>query len=181
MKEKSININRVYLYSLLPIIIGTPAIITAYQLCYGTTYRETLYQNPALLLYFILLYPILIILHELIHGVFFALYTKSGFKRIKFGIIWKHFTPYCHCEEAIKAKHYGIALLMPTLLLGILPFFIGFIGESFFAVLIGVMMIWSGMGDIMAFKLVQEVSSNTLVIDHPNKVGFLYEKEDNNI
>lgn len=40
------------------------------------------------------------------------------------------------------------------------------------------MMICAGIGDILAFKLVQEVSSDTLVIDHPNKVGFLYENED---
>lgn len=80
MKEKSININRVYLYSLLPIIIGTPTIVIAYQLCYGTKYRETLYQNPTLLLYFILLLPILIILHELIHGVFLHYIPKVGLK-----------------------------------------------------------------------------------------------------
>lgn len=175
MKEKSISINKVYLYSLLPILIGTPAIIIAYQAIYGTQYREILYQNPTLLIYFIVSIPILIILHELIHGLFFALYAESRFKRIKFGIIWKHLTPYCHCEEAIKAKHYGIVLLMPTLLLGVLPFLFGFIIGNFFVVFIGIMMIWSGIGDILAFKLVKEVPSDTLVIDHTDKVGFYYE------
>lgn len=86
MKEKSISINKVYLYSLLPILIGTPAIIIAYQAIYGTEYREILYQNPTLLIYFIVSIPILIILHELIHGLFFALYAESRFERIKFGV-----------------------------------------------------------------------------------------------
>ena len=43
-----------------------------------------------------------IIIHELIHGVFFAFFAKNGFRSIKFGILWKMLTPYCHCKEPLK-------------------------------------------------------------------------------
>lgn len=179
MKEKAIDIKKVNLYSIPFILIGVPISIIVYKLCHGTGYRETIYQNPSLLAYFVLLIPILIVLHELIHGLFFALYSKSKFRKISFGIMWKHLAPYCHCEEAIKAKHYGVALLMPTILLGFAPFFIGFIIGNFFAVFVGIMMIMAGMGDFMAFALLLKVPGDTLVIDHPNKVGFYYEDKQN--
>jgi hypothetical protein len=33
-----------------------------------------------------------IILHELIHGITWAKYTKDGFKSIRFGVLWKFLT-----------------------------------------------------------------------------------------
>lgn len=176
MKEKSVDINRVYWYSLPVIVLGSPIAVILYQLCYGTNYREILYDSPSLLLLFMLSIVGMVLLHELIHGLFFALYAESGFKRIKFGIMWKYLAPYCHCEETIKAKQYGIVLLMPTILLGLIPLLIGFIMGNLFIYLLGLMMIFGGIGDIMAFRLVQKVSADTLVIDHSSKVGFYYKE-----
>lgn len=175
MKEKAVDIRKVNLYSIPFILICIPISIIAYKWCHGTGYRETLYHNPSLFVYFILLILILIVLHELIHGLFFALYAKSKFKKVSFGIMWKHFAPYCHCEEAIKAKHYGVVLLMPTILLGFAPFLWGFIIGNFFAFFVGMMMIMAGIGDFIAFALILKVQGDVLVIDHPNKVGFCYE------
>ena len=40
-----------------------------------------------------------IVVHELIHGITWACYAKSGWKSISFGVMWKLLTPYCHCDE----------------------------------------------------------------------------------
>ena len=37
-----------------------------------------------------------IIIHELIHGITWSIYADNGFKSIKFGVLWKMMTPYCH-------------------------------------------------------------------------------------
>lgn len=176
MKEKTIDINRVNLYSVPSIVLGAPIAIILYQVCYGTSYREVLYNRPSLILLFMLSILGMAVLHELIHGLFFALYAESGFKRIKYGIIWKHLAPYCHCEEAIKAWQYSIVLLMPTIILGLIPLSAGFIMGNFFIYSLGVMMTIGGLGDIIAFGLLQKVSANTLVIDHSSKVGFYYKE-----
>ena len=36
-----------------------------------------------------------IVVHELIHGLTWACYAKSGWKSISFGVMWKMLTPYC--------------------------------------------------------------------------------------
>ena len=175
MKEKVVDINRVYWYSLPIIVFGSPVAILIYQVCHGTGYKEVLYNNPSLLMFFVLSLIEMIVLHELIHGLFFALYAKNGFKRVKFGVMWKYLAPYCHCEEAIKAKQYGIVLLMPTILLGAIPFIVGFIISNMFIYFLGLMMIFGGIGDMIAFGLIKKVSAHTQVIDHSSKVGFFYE------
>jgi hypothetical protein len=58
-----------------------------------------------------------IILHEL-HGITWAKYTKDGFKSIRFGVLWKFLTPYCHCKEPL-VKHYIIGGIMPAIVLGL--------------------------------------------------------------
>ncbi len=174
MKEKAVNIEKVNLFSIPFILLFIPLSLVAFKMCHGINFKETFYQNPLLLVYIVISLPILIVLHELIHGLFFGLYSKSRFKKISFGVMWKHLAPYCHCKEAIKAKHYAIVLLMPSILLGFLPFVMGFMTGSFFAVFIGAIMIMCGAGDYIGFSLVLKVPSDTLVIDHSSKVGFYY-------
>ena len=80
MKEVVVNINKVNLYSLPCIIIGTPLFIIVYKYFHGTGLREILDSNPYLLMVLVLVIFGMVILHELIHGVFFSLYAKRGTK-----------------------------------------------------------------------------------------------------
>ena len=61
---------------------------------------------PALI--FFVLVILGIIAHELIHGITWAIFTKNGFKSIKFGIMLKMLTPYCHCKEPLKVNQYAL-------------------------------------------------------------------------
>lgn len=174
MKEVVVKINKVNLYSLPCIVIGTPLFIIVYRYFHGTGLREILDGNPHLLMVLVLVILVMIILHELIHGMFFSLFAKRGTKSIKFGIIWSKFAPYCHCTDTITAKQYRIVLLMPTLLLGVLPTLTGFVIGNFIIFFSGVMLIWGGIGDIIAYSLTRKVPGSALLIDHPKEVGFYY-------
>lgn len=54
--------------------------------------------SPWYFLLVVLFFMVGIVLHELIHGLTWARYTSHGFKSIKFGVLWKMLTPYCHCK-----------------------------------------------------------------------------------
>lgn len=66
-----------------------------------------------------------VIVHELIHGITWAIFAKDGFKSIKFGVLWKMITPYCHCKEVLTVRQYSIGGIMPAIILGIIPAIIG--------------------------------------------------------
>lgn len=112
-----------------------------------------------------------IVAHELIHGICFAYFAKNGFKSIKFGVIWKWVTPYCHCTEPLTIKACIIGTAMPGIVLGFLPcilaIFVGNLGLLFF----GLFFTLAAGGDfMMIFKLRKEPKDN-LYKDHPDKIG----------
>jgi hypothetical protein len=64
-----------------------------------------------------------IILHELIHGITWAKYTKDGFKSIRFEYL-EILDSHCHCKEPLLVKHYIIEGLCQLLSWGFSCFII---------------------------------------------------------
>lgn len=134
----------------------------------GDTGRE----GPLLLLVWI----ILIVVHELIHGMTWAIFAPSHWKSIEFGFIVKYLTPYCTCGEPLKKQQHIIGALMPTLVLGILPAVIAVFSGSMFWLLTGCLMILSGGGDltiILKLLLYRSKGKDVVYIDHPYQAGVI--------
>ncbi|CAM3099212.1 DUF3267 domain-containing protein [Streptobacillus felis] len=126
------------------------------------------------IIYMILIYFLLIVIHELIHGIFFAMFSKNGFKDIAFGAVWKHLTVYCSCISPVFLKEYVISALMPLVILGIIPAIHSFITGSFLTLFVGVTMVVGAFGDIL---IVENILKNIdkekeiLILDHPTEIG----------
>lgn len=112
-----------------------------------------------------------IIVHELIHGAFFGYYAKSGYKTIKFGIIWEYLTPYCHCNEPLKVKHYVQGAAAPGILLGIIPSIVAVANGSLLLLAFGGLFTIAAIGDLMIIRLIWKEDSNAYVQDHPSEAG----------
>ena len=139
------------------------------------SYNLGIWGNMSVIL---LVITIGIITHELIHGITWAMFTKNGFKSIKVGILWKILTPYCHCSEPLKVKHYIAGAIMPAIILGLFPLvyslFTGNVLWLFFAFFFTM----STVGDLMIVNLVRKEDMNSFVLDHPSEVGFyVFRKE----
>ncbi len=112
-----------------------------------------------------------IVIHEMIHGIFFAMYAQKGFSAVRFGILWKMLTPYCHCKEPLKIKHYIIALLAPLVLLGIIPGIISLITGNLMLLVFGIIFSASAAGDLMIYQLIKKENPEDYVQDHPTEAG----------
>ncbi|RLD53852.1 MAG: DUF3267 domain-containing protein [Bacteroidetes bacterium] len=118
-----------------------------------------------------------ITMHEFLHGLTWSFYCKNGFHSIKFGIIWKVLTPYTHCKEALNVNIYRLGTVMPCIVLGIIPSFIGLFTGSGLFLIIGVIFTFSAGGDIIMLWYLRKVDNNQLVLDHPTKVGYYLVKK----
>ena len=129
------------------------------------------------LMMFIILF--LSAIHEIIHGLFFALFAESKFKSVKFGIMpaKKLFTLYCHCKEPRKLQHYRIATLMPLVILGILPAMISLLTGNITLLVIGIIMTCGSDGDILLFIKLRKAKKNCWIQDHPTEAGFIVYRE----
>ena len=133
-------------------------------------------------LLFIVLLFVLIVAHELIHGLTWSIYAEHHFKDIEFGFMKEYLTPYCTCTTPLLKSHYIIGALMPCIILGLLPTMIGILMGSHLLFWTGIVMILSAGGDIMivwkvlAFKK-QDESKEILIYDHPTQAGsVIFEK-----
>ena len=115
-----------------------------------------------------------IILHELIHGIFFMIFSKNKIKSIKFGIMPadKLFTPYCHCKEQLKIWHYKISVMMPLIILGIVPAIVSIITGNLSIFIFGIVLTSAGCGDLLIFLKLMKEKKNNYVYDHPSEAGY---------
>jgi hypothetical protein len=116
-----------------------------------------------------------IFVHELIHGLIFALYAKNGFKAIKFGFSKTMASPYCHCKDPLKVKHYRRAGIAPFIILGLIPLaFAMFTGVNWIKTF-GLLFSIGGFGDLLIWIKLMKFDSNLMIRDHPEKMGFIIE------
>ncbi len=118
--------------------------------------------------------------HEGIHGITWAAFSKNKFKSIAFGVAWKSLTPYCSCKEALKRGQYTLGAIMPGLLLGIIPMIVAcVIGSSDLFIYAAFMIVCAG-GDLLIFTMIlqEKKAKQELFLDHPTKIGLVkFEKE----
>jgi len=115
-----------------------------------------------------------IVAHELIHGLFFALFTEKRWKSVKFGIMpaSKLFSPYCHCIDKLMINHYRIATVMPLLIVGIIPAVISIITGILILFVFGLAFTMGAAGDILMFIKLMKEKKDTWIFDSPSDIGF---------
>jgi hypothetical protein len=128
--------------------------------------------------FFFLLFLLILgmIVHELIHGITWALAGRKPWSSIKFGFQVKTLTPYCHITEPLQVNAYRIGTLMPGLVLGILPYLYSLMSGDANWFWFGLVNTAAAGGDWLILWLIRNVRSGSLVEDHPTNAGcFVYE------
>ena len=117
-----------------------------------------------------------VILHELIHGLTWVIFSKNvSCKFIKFGILKESYTPYCHCKVPLKRNIYITGIIMPAIILGLFPILIALVSGNIFLCFFGYIFLLAAIGDlIITYYLLKYVDSSALVQDHDSKIGFYY-------
>ncbi len=123
------------------------------------------------------IFPIVLILglllHELLHAIAWAPFALKGFKSIQLGVLKETMTPYCHCKEPLRIKHYLVGALTPALILGIIPLVYAFVSGNLFAFIFGLILWVGATGDFMiTYLLLREKDFNAWVQDHPSEPGY---------
>jgi len=116
-----------------------------------------------------------IFVHELIHGVLFAIYAPNGFRSVKFGFSKNLGSPYCHCSDPIRVKHYMRAGIAPFVILGVIPYVLAILTGNNWIKVFGLLLCIGGFGDLLVWIKLLKYDKNILVRDHPAKMGFILE------
>ena len=118
-----------------------------------------------------------IVLHELIHGITWAIFAKRGFKSIRFGVIWKMLTPYCHCKEPLNVRQYILGAITPAIILGVIPAIVAILTGNLGMLAFGIFFTMAAAGDFLVVNLIRKENKDDLVQDHPSEAGcYIYRK-----
>lgn len=173
--EYTMGFGKANLYAILLFIPITIILLVPFMLIWDYETFES--GRKSFMDYFLLVLIGGIIVHELLHGISWGFYAPNGMKSIKFGIKWKFLTPYCHCKEPLKVKHYRIGIAMPLIILGILPSLIAIILGHGALLSFGILFTWAAGGDIIALFMLRKFENDIYISDHPSKMGFYREVE----
>jgi hypothetical protein len=113
-----------------------------------------------------------IVVHEGLHGIAWAIFAKNGLKSISFGINWNYLSPYCHCKEPLRFWHYFTGAVLPLVITGLIPSIAAIIIGNGFLLSLGILFIWAAGGDIIMLYSMRHFNRDTLIADHPDKIGF---------
>jgi len=151
-------------------------VIVLYAVINDGTKKNILEMGLKEILLFLLFDIVLVVLHEAVHGITWALFAKNHFRSIEFGIMKELLTPYCTCSEPLKKGQYILGTLMPLFVVGLVPSAIAILLSRYWLLLVGVVMIIGAGGDIIiSFRMLKYKSEKDEVIyyDHPTKCGFI--------
>jgi len=112
-----------------------------------------------------------IFLHELIHGIAWSLLGKKSIKTIRYGVNWKVLSPYAHCREALPIQAYRLGAILPAVIQGFIPVFIGLLTGSGVVFLYGLIFTAAAGGDLVVLWLLRHESSKEWVLDHDSRAG----------
>lgn len=121
---------------------------------------------------FIVITIVGIIIHEIIHAVFFSFFLRSKFQGVKFGFNKEHGIPYVHILEPISVLGFRVGAVMPLILLGIVPAILGLYSGSFAFTAFGALFIISASGDILLISKTWGLSKDTKIKDLSDRIGF---------
>ena len=157
------------------LILGLPIVVVLGLVFFLLNQFAPFGTSPLEILLLFVLFLILVVVHELIHGITWACFAKSHFKAISFGIMNGTYNPYCTCNEALSRTQYIIGALAPTIILGILPCVIAIAIASAPLFLLGALMILAGGGDLAICKklLSCKQTGETIYLDHPTECGLV--------
>ena len=124
---------------------------------------------------------VLIVIHELIHGISWSFFTPHHFKDVEFGVMRSSLTPYCTCKVPLKKGQYAFGSVMPLVLLGILPMIVGVAIGNPTVLFIGILMADTAGGDLMILHQLLSYKSDArevIYADHPTEAGLVVFERD---
>lgn len=171
-RDLSVSMAEANIYALVATLPPAALIIAGYSLLWGA---ESLGRGALALFGNVLLFLVIllvgIVVHELIHGLAWAIAGRKPLRAIRFGVQWKTLTPYAHCTEPLEVRAYRIGALMPGLILGIIPAIAGVVSGDGFLAAFGLFFTLAAGGDLLILWLIRNVRPGTLVEDHPERAG----------
>ncbi len=161
--------------SILVLLVGLPCTIVAlFAFVFIHPDKLVLLSNIELLGCALLLLLLFIFLHEFMQVLLFSIFCQNGIKDIVFGFRWRSLTLYSGCKVPLKKEQLIIVNIIPFIVLGLVPTIIALRVGSIMLFILGLGMIFSGIGDIIYVYMLLKYKAkgnDVIFFDAPSQLG----------
>ena len=172
-RKVTIDIVKANVFAVILLVVAAVALMVPFFIIWGG--RVSFGQSLSGITGLLVAIPAILIgiaVHELVHGITWACFAPGGWRSIRFGVIWKLLTPYCHCNEPLRVPGYTLGGIMPCVVLGIAPAIAALCTGNLWLLVWGIFFISAAAGDIWIVWLLRKERRDSLVLDHPSEAGF---------
>lgn len=150
-----------------------------FVLILGFSYRFFLIDRAVLMDISGIRFPVLFIaiifivtaIHELLHGIGWMIISRKGWGIIKFNI--NAMMPSCACKAVLGKNQYLVGVLTPFIVLGIGSIFFLMVYPGTLSLLTMLVAFVGTGGDLVIASNILKEKNETLISDHPTKVGYI--------
>lgn len=133
--------------------------------------------------WYLLSFFVFIVVHELLHGITFAVGTKKGFKSIKFGVVLRSGVAYCISLVPVKVSRARLSLMMPIYLVCLPLYIYGVVVSDELIAILAVLFASGSVGDFYYMWKLRHTNKDLYMYEEmPTKTGYeigylLFEKK----
>lgn len=120
----------------------------------------------------IILMLLWLVIHEILHGVGFAIFKSVTKKNITYGIALEKGILYCMCKQPISKKVIMTSLLFPFTIIGVFTLIIGIMINNYCLVLLSIINIVSSIGDLVMTFYFLKCPKNITYLDLDDCTSF---------
>lgn len=137
--------------------------------------EKKVYLNLSLrsVLFFVVGYVVLIILHEFFHLLGFRMFAQVPWRKMEVGVNFKLGIAYATTDELMSNTAIRKALLLPFWLTGIVPALLGLYFGNGTVIVLSALLIGGAVGDFAMYKELKKLPDDWLIKDDP-KLPRLY-------
>ena len=126
-------------------------------------------DNPGPLLIYMILW---LMLHEILHGIGFAIFKEVNKKNIVFGMALEKGVFYCMCKQKISKKVILTSLLFPVTIIGLITLIIGIMIHSYYLVVLSILNIAGAVGDLVMTVFFLKADNDIIYLDLDDCTSF---------
>lgn len=119
------------------------------------------------ILYFILGYALLIVLHELFHLIGFVVFGKVPISSLQYGLNLQMGIAYATSDRPVKNRAMRAVLLLPFWMTAFLPTVVGFWLADQVLVLLGAMLAAGAFADFLMYWELRKEPDDAWILDDP--------------
>ena len=113
-----------------------------------------------------------LMLHEVLHGIGFAIFKEVKLDNIVFGMALEKGVFYCMCKQKISKKVIFTSLLFPLTIIGIVTLLLGLIFNNLLLVYLSIFNIVGSVGDIVMSVYFFKCPSDVIYLDLDDCTSF---------